>query len=122
VGPFERAGVQHTCNIALNRSGSYTQTMTTSSAEADLPLVDERQVRAHRDDLMRLAAEHGVSELRFASPGRLVGRVADDRDLLDMVAFDLAAEALLGARVSLFSDRVLSNEHVSQDLVDAQPL
>lgn len=64
----------------------------------------------------------GISDLRFASPGRLVGRVAEDKDLLDVVAFDLAAEDLLGARVSLFSDRVLDHDNVSKDLVDAQPL
>ena len=114
--------MQHTCNIASGRVSSYTDQVSTSSVEPDLPLVDERLARAHRDELRALAADHGISDLRFASPGRLVGRVAEDKDLLDVVAFDLAAEDLLGARVSLFSDRVLDHDNVSKDLVDAQPL
>ena len=114
--------MQPACNIACREAGSYTDPVTTSWAEPDLPLLDEQQVLAHRDELVRLAGSFGVSDLRFAAPGRLVGRVADDKDLLDVVGFDLAVEELLGARVSLFSDRVLVNDNVSQDLVDARPL
>jgi hypothetical protein len=69
-----------------------------------------------------LAAEHGITLLRFASPGRLVGHVAPDRDLWDVVDFDLAARDLLGATIRLFSDAVLTKTNVSPDLVDAQPI
>jgi hypothetical protein len=122
IGLWRRVFVQPACNIAYGTAGSYTEAVTTSWAEPDLPLLDEQHVLAHRDELVRLAGSFGVSDLRFASAGRLVGRVADDKDLLDVVGFDLAVEELLGARVSLFSDRVLVNDNVSQDLVDARPL
>jgi hypothetical protein len=79
-------------------------------------------VAAHADELRRLAAQYGITALRFASPGRLVGHVADDRDFLDVVDFDVAARELLGAQVSLFSDAVLTKANVSPDLVAAEPL
>lgn len=83
---------------------------------------DETLVRAHLAELISLADRFGITELRFASPGRLVGRVADDRDALDMAEFDVAACELLGADVQIFSDRVLSKSNVSPDLVAARPL
>jgi len=51
-----------------------------------------------------------------------VGRVAGDRDALDTADFEIAARALLGADVGLFSDRVLLKPHVSPDLVAASPV
>jgi len=92
------------------------------AAEPELTPVDEWTVRAHAADLRALGARFGISELRFASKGRLVGRVEADKDLLDVVAFDLAASELLGATVQLFSDAVLTKPHVSPDLVAAQAL
>ncbi len=87
-----------------------------------LPPADEAAVRAHREALRALAAQHGIGELRFASPGRLVGHVAEDKDALDTADFEIAARALLGAEIGLFSDRVLSEQHVSPDLIAAQPV
>lgn len=82
----------------------------------------EALVRAHVDELRSLAARHGITSLRFASPGRLVGRVARDKDLLDVATFDADASDLLGATVMLFSEAVLANQNVSPDLVSARPL
>lgn len=96
--------------------------MSTTPAETDLPLADESLVRAHSAELRKLGGSYGVTQLRYASPGRLVGHVAEDKDMLDVVEFDIAATDLLGARVSLFSDAVLDHPHVSADLVDASPL
>ena len=87
-----------------------------------LPPADEATVRRRGEELRALAAHHGVSVLRFASPGRLVGRVAEDKDALDTADFEIAARALLGAEVGLFSDRVLGKPHVSPDLIAAQPV
>lgn len=95
---------------------------TPSSREPEETLADETIVRAQVGALQEIARRHAVSGLRFASPGRLVGHVADDRDMLDMVDFNLEASDLLGAKVSLFSDAVLDNRNVSSDLVDATPL
>lgn len=87
-----------------------------------LPPADEAAVRSRGEELRELAAHHGISELRFASPGRLVGHVAEDRDALDTADFEIAARALLGAEIGLFSDRVLGKQHVSPDLLTAQPV
>ncbi|MGY1709154.1 hypothetical protein ACI8AC_06540 [Geodermatophilus sp. SYSU D00758] len=83
---------------------------------------DEQLVRAHAQELVALAAEHGIHDLRFASPGRLLGRVDPDRDALDMAEFAVAAGHLLGAEVSLLSDAVLSKPNVSADLLNARSL
>ena len=96
--------------------------MSTSSYAVEPDGADEAVVRAHVDELRALAGRHGISELRFASTGRLVGRVSEDRDLLDVASFDADASDLLGAAVMLFSDRVLNKPNVSTDLVAARAL
>lgn len=97
--------------------------MSSSAVEPPLlPPADEATVRGRVDELRGLAAQHGISELRFASPGRLVGHVAEDRDALDTADFEIAARALLGAEIGLFSDRVLGKPRVSPDLLAAQPV
>jgi hypothetical protein len=83
---------------------------------------DERLVRAHARELVALAAEHGIYDLRFASPDRLIGRVDPDRDALDMADFAVVAEHVLGAEVSLLSDAVLSKPELSADLLNARAL
>ncbi len=83
---------------------------------------DEGLVRAHAGELAVLGATHGVHDLRFASTGRLVGRVDLDRDAFDMAAFAAAAERLLQAPVVLLSDAVLTKQNVSADLVHARAL
>jgi hypothetical protein len=87
-----------------------------------LPPATEQQVRSHAAQLVQLAARHGITDLAFASPGRLRGHVAGDRDLFDMFEFQRAATDLLGAEVTLYSDGALRNEHVSPDLATATPL
>jgi hypothetical protein len=47
-----------------------------------LPAAIGQQVRAHARQLVSLAARHGITDLAFASPGRLRGHVADGRDLI----------------------------------------
>jgi hypothetical protein len=72
--------------------------------------------------LRALAARYGISDLRFASAGKLVGHVAEDRDALDVADFEVAAVDLVGAELRLYSDRVLDKRNVSRDLVAARPL
>jgi len=87
-----------------------------------LPPASEAAVRAHSHALSKLAAQFGITQLRFASDGRLVGRVAEARDALDVAEFEVAARQLLEADVGLFSDRVLTKPNVSPDLVASRPL
>ena len=79
-------------------------------------------MRSKAAQLVKLAARHGITGLAFASPGRLRGHVADDRDLFDMFEFQREATRLIGAEVARYSDGALANEHVSPDLVTATPL
>jgi hypothetical protein len=87
-----------------------------------LPPATEQQVRKNARQLVSLAARHGITDLAFASPGRLRGHVADDRDLFDMFEFQRTATSLVGAEITLYSDGALNNDHVSPDLAAAAPL
>lgn len=93
-----------------------------STAAADPSGADESAIRAHAGDLTELARSLGITNLRLASRGRLVGYVGETLDELDLAGFDAAASQIVGAPVQLFSDRVLGKENVSPDLVAAQPL
>jgi len=86
------------------------------------PPLDEATARAHAAELRALAARHGITNLRFASDGRLLGHLEADRDDDDMADFDLSVEALLDRSLFLISDRVLSKPRVSPDLLTATPL
>lgn len=115
----ERSSYGHPA--APGAADRYRELMSSYAAEPTLlPPADEAAVRSRGEELRALAAHHGISELRFASPGRLVGHVAEDRDALDTADFEIAARALLGAEVGLFSDRVLGKPHVSPDLIAAR--
>ncbi|HEU4361764.1 MAG TPA: hypothetical protein VFR27_09660 [Mycobacterium sp.] len=87
-----------------------------------LPPASEAQIRAHARELTKLAAQHGITELAFASPGKLRGRVDDLHDLFDMFEFQRAATDLIGGEVIIFSADVIDNENVSPDLRSATPL
>ena len=121
-GPARRLGLRYTKAIRAVHAPAYHGGVSTTHIEPELPPADRALVAAHADELRRLAAQYGITALRFASPGRLVGHVAEDRDFLDVVDFDVAARELLGAQVSLFSDAVLTKANVSPDLVAAEPL
>lgn len=87
-----------------------------------LPLLDEATARANADALRRLATEYGVSDLRFAGPGRLIGHMDDDRGLGDMADLQLAIEDLLGKHADFFTDGLIGKPGVSPDLLTARPL
>lgn len=96
--------------------------MSNTAHEGDEPVASETLLRTHAEELRALGSRFGVTELRVAGPGRLVGHIADDRDLFDVAQFETAVADLLGAEVELFSDGVLSKANVSPDLVAATPL
>jgi hypothetical protein len=77
---------------------------------------DEAVVRAHAPRLKELAARYGITDLRYAGPGRLVGHVADDRDFFDVADFQTVATRELQADFELLADAVLENPHSSPDL------
>jgi hypothetical protein len=87
-----------------------------------LPPATEQQVRSHAAQLVSLAARHGITHLAHASPGRLRGHIAADRDLFDMFEFQRAVTTLLAAEIALYSDGALGNGHVSADRAAATVL
>ena len=100
-----------------------TATMTAMTSPApESGAADETRIRQHAAGLAELAERHGIHDLRFASTGRLLGRVDDDRDMLDMAAFEAEAADLVGAPVRLLSDAVLNKPNVSEDLIHAVAL
>lgn len=112
-------GLPAAAGVATGRLAGVSQPL---AEPAHLPPASEQQVRSHAAELVELAARHGISGLAFASPGRLRGHVADDRDLFDVFEFQRAAADLLSAEVTVYSDGALRNQHVSPDLVTATPL
>jgi hypothetical protein len=86
-----------------------------------LPPLDEATARRHAADLRALAAEHGITNLRFASPGRLVGTAGSD-ETYDPDEFELAVIDRLHVEVTFIADRVLSKPGVSGDLLTATAL
>ena len=92
-----------------------------TAPESLWPPLDEVTARAHAGELRELGTEHGITNLRFASAGRLVGTAGDD-ETYDGIGFEVAAQGLLHADVMLIADRVLARPGASQDLVAASPL
>jgi hypothetical protein len=88
----------------------------------ELPPLDEATARANSAALHDLGAQYGISGLRFASPGRIIGHLETDRDLTDMVQFQQAVQDLLGVRADFFTDGLIGKPGVSADLLTAQPL
>lgn len=96
--------------------------MSSSAAEPWVPPASEVALRRHAEALKALARRHGITALRLAADGKLVGRVSDDLDAFDVIDFEIEAVALLGAEVHLYSDRVLGKPNVSPELRTARPL
>lgn len=89
---------------------------------AQPPLLDEPTARANADTLRRIGERHGITSLRFASTGRLVGHFDEDRDMGDMADFTADVEDELCHNTYIISDRVLAKPGVSPDVAAAQPL
>jgi hypothetical protein len=74
------------------------------AGKVHLPPASGQQVRSHAAERVLLAARYGITAMAFASPGRLRGHVAGDRDLFDVFEFQRAAADLPGAEVTVYSD------------------
>lgn len=101
----------------------YAAAVTAAAFEQQMPPASEQLLREHAEGLRALGAKLGVTKLRVAGrAGWLVGAVAPGRDMLDMAQFEVEVEQLIGAGVRLFSERVLTKDGVSLELLDATPL
>lgn len=62
-----------------------------------------------------------MSALRFASLGRIVDHLDDDRGMGDMALLQRDIEDVLGAHADFFTDALLGKPGVSVDLLTARP-
>lgn len=93
----------------------------------------EQLLKDKREEIVRLAAKHGASNVRvFGSVARGEARTGSDIDLLvevrpgmsllDHAALTLALEEALGCRVDVVNDRALKQRLREQVLKEAIPL
>ena len=87
-----------------------------------LPPLDEATARSNAEMLRQLGARYGITGLRFASTGRLIGHMAEERDLTDMALFQRDIEDVLGKHADFFTDGLIGKPGVSADLLAATPL
>mgnify|MGYP003606603592 CR=1 FL=1 len=88
----------------------------------DLPQADERVIRAHAAELVAMAEDLGLSDVRYASSNRIVVTRTDHVESLGVHKFSERASFLLGHQIRAYSDAVLKNPGVSPDLLAATPL
>lgn len=90
-------------------------------------------VRRHRTEILRIAAEHGVRNVRlFGSVARgeatdrsdvdLLVDLAPGQSLLDLGAFQMDVQDLLGRRVDVVTTAGLGERRRDQATADALPL
>lgn len=91
-------------------------------SDAALPASPPEHVRTHRDEILALAATHGLSDLRLTPDGRLLANLQADRTYLDVAEFELAIEDTTGLTVEVIPDGVLNNPGHPSDLDAARPL
>ena len=72
----------------------------------------EAQMLRFAQALNTLARGHGLSNLRVAGEGQLIADIAKGRTLLDVARFEIEAQAVLQARVSVISSRAELASHV----------
>lgn len=93
------------------------QTITMTTTVKTMNPATEAHMLRFAQALNNLARGHGLSNLRVAGEGQLVADIAKERTLLDIARFEIEAQAVLQARVSVISSRA---ELASQ--LDSRPL
>lgn len=64
----------------------------------------EEQIDRSAELLTVLGQRHGLSHFRHAGRGRIVAHADRGRTYLDIAAFELEAEGILGARLNVITD------------------
>ena len=110
-------------HIRKAAESSYASCMTADYVSYDdLPWADEQVIRAHAAELIAMAEDLGMTNVRYASDNRLVVTATDHFERLGPFTFAEEASYLLGYRIRVYSDGVLKNPGVSPDLVAATSL
>ena len=88
----------------------------------DMPEADKDYVLAHRQEILDLAAEIGIINVRVGYRGRLVGTITDDAVPQANYAFTARAGTRLEHIIYMFPDEVAANPGAGDDLKTAVPL
>ncbi len=101
---------------------TWAGTIGSISSPAPALCPDAQALRRHRQAVLQLAAQHGLSQIRVTPSGRLLLSVAENRTYVDIANFDASVEEAVGVAVESVPDGVLKNEGRSEDLDQATPL
>lgn len=88
----------------------------------DMPFADEALLRSHREELLAIAAELGITDVRVSTEGRLVGNAYGQSVPLSIYKFGARASALLEHVVTMYSVEVCDRPLTADDLKQALPL
>ena len=88
----------------------------------EMPDADKDYVLAHRREILDLAAEVGIANVRVGYRGRLVGTITEDAVPLANYAFTARAGSRLEHIIYMYPDEVAANPGAGDDLKTAVPL
>lgn len=88
----------------------------------EMPEADKSYILAHRQEILDLAAELGIINVRVGYTGRLVGTITEDAVLLANYAFTDRAGSYFEHIVRMYPDEVAANPGAGDDLKTAEPL
>lgn len=88
----------------------------------DLPWATEDVIRENWNLLVGLTSQFHVTNLRYASSNRVVVTYADDDPEADPIEFAVVASRAIRHQLRIYTDKVLANPGVSQDLLHARAL
>lgn len=77
------------------------QATTTTTTVSSVSTATEEQLVRFAQVLIDLGVRHGLSNLHRAGDGRIIADIADGKTYLDVARFELEAEAVLEAGVSV---------------------
>ncbi len=88
----------------------------------EMPEADKAYILAHRREILELAAETGIINVRVGYTGRLVGTITDGAVPQANYAFTARAGSRLEHIVRMYPDEVAANPGAGEDLKTAEPL
>jgi hypothetical protein len=88
----------------------------------DMPDADKNYILSHREEILDLATELGIVNVRVGYTGRLVGTITDGAALLANYAFTAKAGSRFEHIIYMFPDEVAANPGAGDDLKTAVPL
>ncbi len=89
---------------------------------SDLPWASEGDIRDNWDLLVNLTSQFHVTNLRYASSNRIIVTCPKNGQVALPFHFAAAASRAIQRQLRIYTDEVLENERVSQDLLHARAL